>query len=206
MWYGILTIFHMLFLFIFRKHYILILILLSILAFICQYNGMNFLYCRNCTTYVRRLLELFPFSVIGFIIASSGIMNYFKKYILQTIIVCIYLCYFLIFYDIFIEIKGYGVCGIRMFIFSICIFIIFAVFPSEKINNKIIILIIKQLTNHTAGVYFLHLPVYYNASYYIKTIGQLTIKGVMMNYIVCYCICFIGNCIFGRTILRHLFL
>ena len=132
-------------------------------------------------------------------------MNFFSKYRLKIIIICIYICYILIYCEIFIQLNGFGVSGIKMFIFSICIFIIFTLFPSEKIKNKIIIKILKQITNNTAGVYYMHLSVFYYTRFYIKSIGQQTIKGCMMNYLICYCISLIGNFIFGRTILRHLF-
>ena len=203
---GILTIIHIIIISLFRKNYVFILIILSLISFNIQYNGMNLLYFQKSNVFKGRSVELFPFSVIGFIIAYSGIINYFKKYRFKTIIVCIYLCYLFINYDIFIRIKGFELCGIKMFIFSICIFIVFALFPSEKIKNKIIIKIIKQITNHTAGIYFIHVPVYNYTRFHIKALGQQTIKGCMMNYIICYCISLIGNFIFGKTILRHLFI
>jgi hypothetical protein len=202
---ALLNIFHMLIILLFRKHCIFILIILSIISFNCQYNGINLLYFIKCKMPLGRTIEFIPCSVIGFIISYLGIMNCFKKYRLKTIIVCIYICYILIYYDIFIEIKGFGVCGIKMFIFSICIFIIFALFPSEKMKNKIIIKFIKQLTNYTAGIYYMHLSVFYYTCSYIKSIKQKTIKGCMINYLICYCISLIGNFFFGRTLLRHLF-
>ena len=73
---------------------------------------------------------------------------------------------------------------------------VFALFPSEKMKNKIILKIIIQLTNYTAGVYYMHLTVYYYTHYYIKSIKQRTIKGCMINYLICYCISLIGNFIF----------
>ena len=201
-----LNIFHILIIWLFRKHCIFILIILSIISFNCQYNGVNVLYFIKYKMPLGRTIEFIPCSVIGFIISYLGILNFFKQYKLKTIIVFIYICYLLIYYDIFIEIKGFGVCGFKMFIFSICIFIIFALFPSEKMKNKIILKIIKQLTNYTAGVYYMHFTVYYYTRYYIKSINQKTIKGCMIIYLICYCFSLIGNFIFGRTLLRHLFI
>ena len=214
LWYQwnliFITISFILIILIFPKHYNFILIILSIISFIYQYNGKNFLYFSKYKPYITlslgRILEILPSSIIGFIIASSGIMKYLKKNRLKTIAICIYLCYLIIFYDIFKQIKGYQYCGIKMFLFSICVFIIFALFPSDKIKNKKLIKFIKQITNHTAGVYYLHIPVFNCTESYIKYINNRTMKGCMINYLICYCFCFIGNLIFGRTILSNLFI
>ena len=65
--------------------------------------------------------------------------------------------------------------------------------------------IIKIITGHTGGVYYLHLTVYSYFKNYIKPIGKGTTKGSVIIYLICYIICFIGKIIFGKTILRNLF-
>ena len=50
---------------------------------------------------VGRTIEILPCSIIGFIIASSGILIYLEKNKLKTIIICIYIIYLLVYYDIF---------------------------------------------------------------------------------------------------------
>ena len=92
-----------------------------------------------------------------------------------------------------------------MYFTSICLFIIFVIFPSEKINNKIILKIIKQITNYTAGIYLTHIPIREYLKPYIKDIKDANIKGCIIIYITCYFICFIGSLLFGRTKLRNLF-
>ena len=203
---SVLTILHIIIILLFRKHCIFILMIISIIAFHCEYNGITLVYFKKSKYPFGRTIEFIPCSALGFIFSSLGIINYLKKYRLKTLIICIYSCYIIIYYNIFIETKGFGVNGIKLFLFATCIFIIFALFPSEKIKNKIIIKIIKQITNHTAGVYYLHLSVFYYARFYIKPIGAMTIKGCLINYLICYFICLIGNLIFGKTILRHLFI
>ena len=203
---SILTISHIIIILLFRKHCIFILIILSLISFNFQYNRLNLLFFQKSKLFLGRTIEFIPCSSIGFIIASLGIMNLFKQYRLKTILVSNYCCYLLIYYNnIFIKIQGFQLCGIKMFIFSIFIFIIFALFPTEIIKNKIQIKMIKQITNYTAGIYYLHIPVFNYSSYFIRSIRQKTIKGCMINYLICYCISFIGNSIFGKTILRHLF-
>ena len=154
---------------------------------------------------IGRTIEILSCSVIGFIFASLGIINFLKKYSLQTIIVCIYIIYFLINYSIFINIKGFSYNGFKMFFISICLFIISALFPSEKKNNEIIIKIIKQITNFTAGIYYTHVPINRFMKPYIKIVKDGTLKGCIIVYLICYFICFIGSAIFGKSKLRNLF-
>ena len=194
---------------LFLKNYIFIFIIISITSFLYQYNGKNLQYLGQYKNYIRsslgRTLEVLPCSSIGFIFSSSGIINYISKFRLNSIIICIYLGYLIIYYNIFTNVEGFNYSGLKMYFASICIFTIFVLFPSEKIKNKIIIKIIKQITNHTAGVYFLHINIYKYMVSYIKSFQQKTIKGCIINYVICYSICFIGNLIFGKTKLRNLF-
>jgi hypothetical protein len=185
----------------------LLLINMVIIALIVQYNGKNRKYCGgkwSSYTY-GRVAEVFPLSISGFFISSSGILNYFKKFRWQTIIAFIYLFNFFLHYQIFVFIRGYMYQGVKLFFLSNCIFIVFAMFPSEKIKNKIIIRIIKQLTNYTGGIYYLHsnLHKYFN-KYNVYT-QKKTIKGCVIVYLICYLICFIGHIFLGKTKLRYLF-
>ena len=204
-----ITILYIIIILLFKRIINLILILMAITAFIYQYNGKNQKYFSKYP-YMElhnygRILELIPFSVAGFLISSLGIIKFFKTFRLKTIITCLYIIYFVLYYDVFNKISGHMYQGVKMFLISICIFIIFAMFPSEIIKNKIIIKIIKQITNHTAGVYYLHITLYFYLYNYNIHIRNKTIKGCMINYLICYLICCIGSFIFGKTKLRSLF-
>ena len=213
MWYQwntiLITIVFNLIIFVFRNNYNFAFIIIAITAFIFQYNGNNVYFFSNYIDYTRtvfgRVIEMIPYTVIGFLISYSKIIIFLTKYRLQVIIACIYFLYFLINYEIFYEVKGYGCCGVSSFLKSICTFIIFAMFPSEKIKNKVIIKIIKQITNYTAGIYFLHMELSTYLSNYIIPIKDRTIKGCIILYLICYLCCFLGSHIFGKTKLRHLF-
>ena len=114
------------------------------------------------------MAEMIPFSVIGFLIASQGIMKYIRQFKLKTFLVLIFIIYTLFNYNIFTSVKGTHYHGFKVYLTSISIFICFAMFPSEKIKNKIFIKIIRKITNHTAGIYYLHLIVYsYFKEYFI---------------------------------------
>ena len=92
-----------------------------------------------------------------------------------------------------------------MFLISICIFISFAMFPSEKIKNKIIIKVIKQIISYTPGITFIHIILANYISKYIIFIKKKTVLGCVIIYLISYLISFIGSLIFGKTKLRHLF-
>ena len=194
---------------IFKNSYNFIAIIISIVAFIVQYNGINQKFIKKYDIdYKRtygRIAEIAPSILIGFLIASSGLMNFFRKYKLRVFVICTLINYFLIKYDIFIQNTGTDYAGVKSYLISIVIFIGFSVFPSEKVKNKIIIKIIKILTNYTAGVYYLHLPLSRYLKSKIISIKKRTFKGCGLLYILSYLICFFGDLILGRTRLKNLF-
>ena len=184
--------------------------MISIISFIYQYNGKNKKFFdkhndKHQKKTVGRIIEMLPLAVVGFSFASSGILEFFKKYILQTIIVCTNIIYFLLFYNIFSKIEGYEFGGIQMFFVSICIFIIFAILPPEKMKNTILLKMVKQITNYTAGIYFIHMSIRNYLQPYIGYVKNKTMKGCIIVYLISYFICFFGNLIFGKTRLRNLF-
>ena len=200
-----ITLLFILIIFIFKKNYNFILIIIIITAFIYQYNGKNKFYFSKKDV-LGRILEMIPFAVIGFLISDSEIIIFLKKHRLKTVITCIYLLYFITNYEVINKVKVLDYNGIRLFIISICVFITFVMFPSEKIKNKIIIKIIKQITSYTAGIYYIHVKLFSYISKYIEPIKKRTIKGCIIIYLLCYLISFLGILIFGKTKLRHLFI
>ena len=212
LWYQwnliIITILYFIIIFIFPKNSNIFLILIGITSFIYQYNGKNklaFSKIKGAKNYdFGRILEMIPFSVFGFF-ASSGIMKFLRKYKIKVFLSFIYIIYFLLNYNIFIKFKGYGYHGVERFFLSISIFITFGMFPSEKIKNKIIIKVIKLITNYTAGIYYIHIAIDRYIESYIISIKKKTMKGCIILYLICYFISFIGSLIFGKTKLRHLF-
>lgn len=205
-----ITILFILIIFLFRNCHKFVFILLAITAYIFQYNGKNIQYFSkfklNFDKYTYgRVLELMPYSITGFFIASYDIMNFFKRFRIKTILVCLYSIYFLSNFDIFIIKKGFLYGGLIAYLDSNCVFFLFAMFPSERIKNKIVIQIIKIITGHTAGVYYLHTTIYEYLKPYLISVQNRTLKGCIINYLICYLICLIGIMIFRKTILRYLF-
>jgi len=150
-------------------------------------------------------LEVIPFCLTGYILASLRIINYLKKYSIMTIYFFLIILWFVIKYNVFMEIKGFLYQGLRLQIISIIIFIIFSLFPSQKIKNKYIIKIIRLITNNTSGIYFLHYSISNYLQKYIILIKKKTLYGCIIIYIICYFISFLGVKIFGKTKLKNLF-
>lgn len=181
----------------------------AITAFVYQYNNSGFLERFKCrgirySSNFSFIIGMIPYAVAGFLISYSEICKYLKKIRLTTIISLIYFLFFLLNHEIFKTTKCFY-CGLHLFFVSISVFIIFAMFPSEKINNIIIIRIIKIITKYTAGIYLLHHQIGYYISNYISYVKQRSLKGCIIIYLLCYLICFFGIIFFGKTKLRHLF-
>ena len=109
-------------------------------------------------------------------------------------------------FDIFCPLKTFKYGGLRLNIASICLFFFFSLLQFKIIKCNIIIKIIKQLSNYTGGVYFIHNLI---GRGYIFTslllIDTTTIIGCIKIYIISYLICFIGAKICKNTRFRHLF-
>ena len=95
--------------------------------------------------------------------------------------------------------------GINLNIQACCIIFIFSLFPNDKIQNKYIKKFLILLTNHTAGVYYLHISIKYYFIPLLDIIKKGTFLGVIINYIICYFICFLGMKIFRKTRFKYLF-
>ena len=187
-----------------------LILLINITVFILQYNGKNYdifsKYHDGRYITFGRIVEMIPFSVIGFIIASQKIIIYLRKYKLKVFLFCIYSIFFLFKYKVFSsEIKGNGYHGMKIFLESILIFICFSMFPSEKIKNKKILQILKKITNYTAGIYYIHETLFRYCKIYFIIFKKYTFKGCIIIYLICYLICFSGSIVFGKTKLRNLF-
>ena len=176
LWYQfdliLITICYFLIALLFKNNINFIIILISIVAFMKQYNGENYRFSKKYKDgryySYGRIIEMIPFSVIGFLLASQEIIKYLKQFKLKTFLVLIFIIYTLFNYNIFTPGKGTAYQGVKLYLISISIFICLAMFPSVKIKNKIFIKIIRKITNHTAGIYYLHLIVYsYFKEYFI---------------------------------------
>ena len=94
-------------------------------------------------------------ALTGFLVSSNDFINICNKNRKG-------LAYKLIIFQLLIKINSFiminyypYIKGILINIVALNFFIIFSMIPFDKINNDIIISMIKQITNYTGGVYYL---------------------------------------------------
>ena len=124
----------------FNYNYLLIIQLLAIIAYILQYSGINKKFYislrkekKEC---LGRLVEVLPYSVTGFTLASMAIIKKLKNYKLKTFVFSILVYSSIEKYSVFSKVKGVAYAGIKLNITSTCIILVFSLFPSEKIKNN----------------------------------------------------------------------
>ena len=185
-----------------------ILINFQIFGFFLQYSNCNFSLFVNYEYEKRyafgRFFEIFPYCIIGYILASLKIVYILSKYRIISINIFLSILIFIIKFEIFIEIEGFGYQGSKLFISSICIFLIFSLIPDERIHNKYIMKIIRFISIHTPGVYFIHyMLIYYLNNFFLFKNG--TLSESIAVYFMSFFISFFGRLIFKKTILINLF-
>ena len=89
---------------------------------------------------------------------------------------------------------------------SICVIFIFSLFPSDKIHNKYLKKFLIIITKYSGGIYYLHLSIISYFADFINEFKKHSFFAVVINYLICYFICFFGNLIFGKTFLKYLFI
>ena len=151
------------------------------------------------------LFESVPFAITGFTLGYYKIFDILTKNKIEVLVLSLLVYKLISDYDIFTNIKGVLYQGIKLNILSICLVFIFSLFPSDKIKNKFFSKFLISITNHTAGVYYMHLAVNNYLSVFIVAIKNGTFLGLIITYIFCYYISFIGILFFRKTPLRYLF-
>ena len=62
-----------------------------------------------------------------------------------------------------------------------------------------------ELTKYTGGVFYLHFNIHSYFDDYFISMKKRTFQGVIINYIICYFISFVGALVFGKTPIKYLF-
>ena len=196
--------------FIFRKHYLFVFYLLIISAYIIQYSNysynnyyMKFPYYKRYT--ISRFFGMLPFAITGFILGEYKIIKLIEKFVLETLFWCVLIYKIFSNLRIFIGLCNYCYYGIELNIQALCVIFIFSLFPSDKIKNNLVKKIITILTNYSAGIYYLHITIIHYLRSVLLDIKKGTFLGIVINYLICYCICFFGMRIFRNTLFKYLF-
>jgi hypothetical protein len=209
-----LTIIFLIIILLFKNNFLYILVLFAILAYIFQYSGQNYeFFTKNFSKHyyltLGRFAEGLPNAVSGFYIASKNftiiLKNKSRIAIMNSLIILIFITKF----NVFSDIKTFKYGGIRLNIAGICIFFIFYLFPFNAIKNKFLINLIKQLTNFTGGIYFIHNLIgrgyILNIILSILKIKRKSLLECIIVFFISYILCFYGVKFFGKTKFRHLF-
>lgn len=203
------TLLFVLIILIFRKNCLFILILILILFYYFQYSGnyfQKYLPIQKNNKYtILRMFEMVPLGVTGFIIGYFNIINKINKYKFQTLVISCITYHIVNNYQLFRIVKITLYSGIELNIKSICAIFIFSLFPSDKITDKNLQKVFNLLTNYSAGLFYLHIPIRNYGSKYIDEIKNQTFLGIVYNFLICYSISVVGDLIFGKTPLKYLF-
>lgn len=211
-WNLILGIFlFVLIIFIYKNHFIFILQIILILTYIVQYSGFNYKYIfLRCPIHYRYnigfIFDSIPCEITGFFLSFYKLFNVAKSQRIKTIIFSVLIYYLISNFDVFSNRKGTDYQGINLNIQSICLILIFTVLPFDKIEKKYILKLIKIINNYSAGVFYLHVSIRFYFADIFDDIKKGTFFGIIINYIICYFISYIGIILFGKTLFRHLFI
>ena len=161
-------------------------------------------YYTNKLAGLARENEIIPFAITGFTLSSLKALNICEKFKINSFLICLIIYNLLQDYEIFANLFGVAYSGIKLNVISICVIIIFSLFP---LNNKPknLIKILKYITNYSGGIFYLHQVIHFYFKYILLDIQRGTFIGVIMIYFISYCICVLGTSIFKTTKAKNLF-
>ena len=202
-----LTIFFFIFSFILKDYYLPIFQIIAVLSYKYQYSGINKIffkqYSQNIWMSVGNLLETFPIAICAFTFASFNFHQILLKNKKKSFFFSFLLIYILSNYRIFKRVKGFSSAGFQNIFTSITLFSFFFLLPYENLNSNLL-LIIKQITKFTQGIYCLHFLFQYYMKLKIEENGSFF--GCIILYFISYLASFIGFIIFNKTKLKYLFI
>ena len=153
------------------------------------------------------IIELIPISVIGCIFSVKKILSKVKQIPKYFHFSLLYIIFILFKYDIFMGVPEFRFSNILLFSSaSTSLFLFFGSLSFEKVKSKKVILIIKNITNYTGGIYYTH-PLF--LGYLIKIsffFYERNYLSALTIYIMCYFFCFFGNKLFKSSKMKYLFI
>lgn len=162
-------------------------------------------YISDIKTFIKDFLRGIFFASIGISIFFFGGINYFKINRKKSILFSLFNIYLIEKFFILIN-EYYYLRSIILGIGAISLFVLFSALPLDNNNKKISNMIIIRITNYTGGVYYLHYKIRDILSYILILIKNRTLFGCIINYMICYFICFLGFKTFKKTNLKYLFI
>ena len=204
-----ISLFFTIIVFFFKKYFLIVLFIIEIFCYSFHYSKYNKKFWNQFNKIpvhhsIAPIPKNFLFSSTGFFLASENILNkYYKHRILVIFLSGSFL--FIMLYRNYIHKINHIYKGIIIDLTGISAFSLFSMIPFDKLNNKKIIFILKQITSYTGGVYYLHPKVAELFSVYSKYIRRRQFKGCIQLYLISYFICFIGTNTFRKWSIKFLF-
>lgn len=199
-----LSIIFLIIIFIFKKYSLFIFNFSCIFLLIINDNYQLHLKDYKKIYPIKRLLPCFIYSFTGFYFGSISIINQLSEKRKPTFLLIIPAAILINQYNQLAQISlNFQILTIELT--AICIFLVFSLIPLESIGNSIYKKLIKAITSYTGGIYYIHYGVRNIFSTRFKIIGSGNLEACIINYMLCYFICFIGTSIFKNTKLRYLF-
>ena len=151
---------------------------------------------------VGNLIETIPISISSFSLAYINIYQLLIKNRGKCLFFSGAFLYLISYCNVFSKIKGFSSSGFQKIFLSFFAFSFFSLIPLEILNEKLLI-IIRQITKFTQGIYCMH----FLFQYYMKKIldknGSLI--GCIILYIISYFVSYIGFKTCYKTKLKFLF-
>ena len=206
-----LSLFFTIFAFIFNNHLLKVIIFSGIISFFLHISTLNYIffikYKKYFGTNMGSIIELFPMAAMGSII-SSKYDDFKKKYISIFLYFILASIIFILFqYNIFLYQPGLRYSNVSLNIFaSTNLFLFFSSLSFEKIKNEKYILLIRNFTNFTGGIYYIHHIIRDYLRKYTIFFKKRSYSSALIIYVICYFVCFIGSKSFKNYKLKYLFL
>lgn len=205
-----LSVFFFIISFLFKKQFLFILQIIGILSYILQYSGWNYYYFSGYNSSIRLSIgyfsEIIPIAISGLTLSKFNIIEKISNNSNKAIFFNLVIIYFLFRYEIFVNINGFTYRGIISNFGSIFLFLFFSVLPFNHLKNNTFILIIRQITSFTMGIYCLHELVRDYLQKIITLVKDKDIKGCIIIYLVSYFLSFICYHIVKKSKLKYLFI
>ena len=208
-----LSLFFTLIIFIFKKNFLYVLLIICISDYYWCYSGIaynNFFSKFKKVPFNHSIAPIFynfTIAFSGFYFASINLLNIiYKRRIIYFALSCLFISIFLKYYYSFFKRIHFFYIEIINDIFIFFLFSFFSMIPFDKINNKNIKILLNKLTSYTGGVYYIHVKMGDFLRNYFYINRRNTFKGCLLIYLFSYLICFLGTFILNKSFLKYLFI
>ena len=202
----ILTLFFTIISLIFKQNLLQILLFLGVLSIYLLLSGINYKIFKHNSFKISlgSIIELMPLAVIGCFFGSVNLLLMINSLSISARFFLLFFIYFLFEYDIFIYPIGFFYPNVFLNILASIILIFF--FSTLHFDNLILNTIIRNITQFTGGIYYIHLIIKSYLQRYLSFFGKRSYFSSLIIYFICFGICFFGTKLLKKHELKYLFL